>query len=675
MKEERILEGLNNKQVEAVRAINGPILVISGPGSGKTKCLTHRIAYLIFSEIRAENILAVTFTNKAANEMRERIMKLLGKNSDQLEGKKFYLQTIGLPLIGTFHSICLKILRREVEVFGYGKNFNIFDTDDQLSVLKRVLAELEIDIKKFNPRAILSRISKIKTDLIPADKYRGDDFFSKIVEKAYGKYQSELKKANAVDFDDLIFLTVKLFREYPEVLKRYQGIWHYILVDEYQDTSHDQYVLINLLASEKRNLFAIGDDAQSIYQFRQADIRNILHFEKDYPDAQIILLEQNYRSTKNIISAAQEIISNNQSQIKKNLWTDNDGGEKIEAIETLNERHEATSVISRVEELMDKENFKANDFAILYRTHAQSRAMEEALIMRGFPYQIIGGIKFYERKEIKDIIAYLRFINNPSDIVSFERIYNIPTRGIGKTTFDKIIATGETDLIIAIDELASSLKSRQENLNSFSELLKDLKSAISTKKLSSIIKYIIKETDYEVYIKEYSSNKSSKALDHEENEDRLDNLKELLTVAQKYDHLGTGNEGIEAFLEEITLIQETDKVKTSSEQTEKITLMTTHASKGLEFPIVFVLGMEEGIFPHSRSLINPQELEEERRLCYVAVTRAKKRLILSFAKYRHIYGSTESNLPSRFISEIPQNLIEYKSFANDDYEFEEKVYY
>ena len=646
-----IFQGLNNKQIEAVKIIDGPVLVISGPGSGKTRCLTHRIAYLISQKIRPENILAITFTNKASQEMRERVEDLL--------------QTTEKPLIGTFHSICLRILRREIHYIGYGLNFAIFDQDDQIRLVKRVMTNLEIDTKKFNPRAILANISKLKTELTFPEDYNPPEFYPKIVAQVYKSYQSDLKKSNALDFDDLIVFTIRIFKEYPEILNKYQSFWRYILIDEYQDTSHDQYILIKLLSQKNKNLFCIGDDAQSIYQFRRADIRNILNFQKDYPEAKIIKLEQNYRSTKNIITAAQEIISNNRNQIPKKLWTENDGGEAISITETLNEKREATYVISKMEELLNQ-NYTLKDCAVLYRTHAQSRAIEEALITTGFPYQIIGGIKFYERKEIKDILAYLRLANNPNDKVSFERVYNIPPRGIGKSSLDKILKGNE-------------LSSRQSKaFDDFRNILKSIEKFKKSKKLTEVIKYIIRKTNYENYLKEFSLSKHD---DYENFEERMENIKELLTVAKKYNKL-PGQEGIERFLEEIALLQETDKLKKSD---NKITLMTTHSSKGLEFPIVFVIGLEEGLFPHSRALINPSELEEERRLCYVAITRAKKHLILTHTKYRNIFGRTEVNLPSRFLSEIPARLTDWKTldfnknyennYDNDYDDDDEKIYY
>ncbi|MEX2090975.1 MAG: UvrD-helicase domain-containing protein [Candidatus Paceibacterota bacterium] len=657
---DKIFQGLNDKQTEAVRAIQGPVLVISGPGSGKTRCLTHRVAYLISQGIAPENILCITFTNKASQEIKERVQNLLSVES----GKNPSIS----PVVGTFHSICLRILRREIAVLGYGNNFSILDSDDQLGLIKRVMADLELDTKRFNPRAILGKISRLKTNLITPADYEPEDFFSKIVASAYEKYQKGLKEMNGLDFDDLIVLTVRLFKENPHTLAKYQNIWHYILVDEYQDTSHDQYQFVKLLAEKNKNLFVIGDDAQSIYMFRDADIRNILNFQKDYPKAKVVMLEQNYRSTKNIISAAQNIISNNRAQMPKELWTDNDRGEKISVRETLNEKDEANHIIETVEELSGQ-GYKVNDFAVLYRTHAQSRAIEEALISRGIPYQIVGGIKFYERKEIKDILAYLRVLANPSDIVGFERIYNTPPRGIGPATLQKILKihsanseqAGESNLIKAVEASAKEAKGikQEAGLTELHHVLKYLDDKKKSEPLSKLVKSVVQKTNYEDYL----MTTYRKSGNDETALDRIENIKELLTVAKKHDPLKNG-EGINRFLEEIALLQDADKLKNAD---NKIVLMTVHSSKGLEFPVVFITGMEEGLFPHSRSLLDPKEIEEERRLCYVAVTRAKKKLVVSYAKYRHIFGSTEANLPSRFIGEMPGNVLDVKTSMSDFY--------
>lgn len=671
---DKIFDKLNEKQIEAVKVIDGPVLVISGPGSGKTRCLTHRVAYLISQNILPQNILAVTFTNKASGEMRERISHLLNLKMPET---KFGAQDPRFPLIGTFHSIGLKILRSDIPYLGYRRNFAVYDSDDQLSLIKKVMIDAELDIKSFNPRIISSKISELKTNLIFPENHEPKDYYSEIVSKVYRNYQQELRNHNAVDFDDLIVLPIKIFKQNPEALLKYQESWKYILVDEYQDTSRDQYVFINLLADKYKNLFCIGDDAQSIYQFRRADIRNILNFQKDYPEAKIILLEQNYRSTKNIITAAQHIIANNKNQIPKELWTENSHGEKIIIAETMNERHEANFIISQIEDLSAK-GHQIKDFAVLYRTHAQSRSVEEAFIMRGFPYQIIGGLKFYDRKEIKDILSYLKLIINPADSLALERIYNVPARGIGKGTIEKVrnkykaIKSTDKELDI-VDALALTLKDdttppkQLSAVSEFHKTLTDIIKMAEDKNLPALIKYVIKKIKYEEYLKEFSLAKQS---DHENFEDRLDNLKELLTVASKYEE-SPGKEGAEKFLEEVALLQHTDKLR---EDPNKITLMTMHASKGLEFPVVFIVGMEEGLFPHSRTIISPHELEEERRLCYVATTRAKERLIITYTKFRNIFGSHSVNLPSRFIGEIPATLVDFQ-LLNTNFDDEEIVRY
>ncbi len=670
---DRIFSGLNPKQVEAVKATEGPVLVVSGPGSGKTKCLTHRIAHLIASGVHPQHILAVTFTNKAAAEVKERIQKLAQrvaqtverKGQETLRASRSTLHT--LPTVGTFHSLGLRILRREIQHLGYGEEFTIMDSDDQNSLIKKTLLENEIDPKRFNPGTIHRKISKLKTDLIYPEDYspptKGSDFINGIVATAYRGYQAGLQKTNSVDFDDLISLPVKIFQQHPEILERYQKYWKYILVDEYQDTSHDQYRLIGMLAAQHRNLFCIGDDAQSIYMFREADIRNILNFQKDYPDGKIILLEQNYRSTGTIIAAAQSIISNNKNQIPKELWTSNPHGEQIIAQETLNERGEGDYIAQLVRGLTSRK-YQPEEIAILYRTHAQSRAIEESCISNSIPYRIVGGIKFYDRREIKDILAYLKFIHNPKDSLSFERIANVPPRGIGKTTVDKILVSGGEDLIAGIRKFMSEeslTEKRYRSLNTLADLLDQLRAQKERSNLSTFMKAVIKNVGYEEYIRA-SKDKFENA------EERIENIQELFTVAKPHD--SAGQEAYGQFLEKIALLQEFDKTR---EQGKRITLMTMHASKGLEFPVVFVVGVEEGIFPHSRTLFSPDELEEERRLCYVALTRAKERVFITFAKYRRIFGAAQANIPSRFLNEIPAELIDWRLMNEGEDNFEENT--
>ncbi len=598
-----IFDGLNEKQVEAVRATEGPVLVIAAAGSGKTKVLTHRIAHLIEKGVRPSEIIAVTFTNKAAAEMKERIVKLLNQKS----------QTI--PLVGTFHSICARFLRKELgeTKTPYNQNFAIYDSEDQLNLIKKNMEELGIDIKKFNPRAILARISGAKNELAGPAEYADSakEFFEKIVAKIYPIYQQNLEKNNAMDFDDLLFLTVKLFRENKSILENYQQIFKYILVDEYQDTNKPQYFFLKLLAQKHKNIMAVGDDYQSIYMFRQADIRNILTFEKDYPEAKIIFLEQNYRSTQNILAAAQNIILNNQFQRHKNLWTENSIGEKIFLAELNNERDEGDFIVKKIkEEKLAGKQF--NNFCVLYRTHAQSRAVEEALLKYGLPYKIVGGLKFYERKEIKDILAYLRLINNPVDVLSFERIYNVPGRGIGKITFNRLLEKYKDKKGVAVLDVLKekSFPKAAAGFANLSKVLSKLKLESEDICLSRLIKKLLKDIDYQNYLQEKTT----------ESEARWENVKELLTVTKKYDHLRS-SQSLSGFLEEVALIQDSDKI---DEKEKNVTLMTVHAAKGLEFPVVFMVGMEESVFPHSRSMTNPVELEEERRLCYVGITRAKE---------------------------------------------------
>ena len=669
-----ILKGLNPKQQEAVKTIDGPVLVISGPGSGKTRCLTHRVAWLIASGIDPDNILGLTFTNKAAAEMKSRIQLLLNHSTgsgqagsgqvsslDQARDKSGRLSA--QPTIGTFHAIGLRILRKEIPLLGYGPNFNICDTDDQLTLMKRIMADLEIDPKRYNPRAILNKISKLKTDLIAPESFSPQTLTEKIVARLYGRYQNDLRAMNAVDFDDLIVLTVRIFKDNPEILEKYQARWKYILVDEYQDTSHDQYQLVKLLASKHENIFAIGDDAQSIYAFREADIRNILNFQKDYPEAKVIMLEQNYRSTQTILTAAQNIISNNKNQFPKTLWTENTAGEKILVQETLNEKTEANYIVSQIVKFM-RGGYGLHDFTILYRTHAQSRALEEALISHSLPYQIVGGLKFYDRREIKDILAYLKLAHNPGDVLSLERIYNVPARGIGETTLQKIISFGEKDLLknlaaAAADESGSK---RGESLKAFHKLLSGIKKFAEGHPLTKTIEHIVEAVGYEAYLRSQAAAKGAKL---ENVEERMENINELLTVARGFDGLDP-EAGRSRFLEEVALIQNSD---TAKDNAIKVTLMTIHSSKGLEFPIVFMVGMEEGLFPHARTMYAPHEMEEERRLCYVGITRAKERLILTHAKFRNIFGTTEVNLPSRFLSEIPEALLE-RNMSDPENEYE-----
>lgn len=667
---ENIFKDLNDKQIEAVRATEGPVLILAGAGSGKTRALTHRIAYMIANGIPPHNILAVTFTNKAAGEIKERVVKLLSET----QPKTYNLKPITSPSpwLGTFHSICLRILRREIGALPpYTGNFVVYDEDDQLGLIKNVMRELEFDIKKFNPKNILGRISALKSELVGHEEFaiQAKEYYEKIVAPVYAGYQAALQQNNALDFDDLIMLCVRLFQKHPKILEKYQNLFQYVLIDEYQDTNHSQYVWVNLLAQKHRNLFVIGDDYQSIYSFRLANIRNILDFEKDYPEAKIILLEQNYRSTANILAAANQIILNNKNQKYKKLWTENNTGSPIILKETANERREGDYIIETIRERVGQD-YKLQDFTVLYRTHAQSRAIEEAMLKHGFPYRIIGGVKFYQRREIKDILAYLRLAINPNDLVSWDRIYNVPGRGIGQTTWQKIrgaTATGQSPHLVA--QLLSkgnviNVGQKQTTaLKSLGNLIEELAKKSSELPPTQLIKYILQKTNYESYINDKTS----------DGEERWENVKEIFTATRKYDS-EKAPEGLQKFMEEVALIQETDKY---DKKEEAIKLMTIHSAKGLEFPVVFLVGMEDGIFPHSRALFEQAELEEERRLCYVGITRAKKQLHLTFCRERTLYGYPQLNPPSRFLFEIPEHLLDYSPLSknkegrneNEDVEF------
>src|SRR3989344_361108 len=647
---DNLLQNLNDKQVEAVKAIDGPVLILAGAGSGKTKALTHRIAYMIQSGIRPENILAVTFTNKAAEEMRNRVYQLLATN---------YQRPVTGMWLGTFHSICARILRQDIEALDYGRNFVIYDADDQLSLIKSTMRELNIDTKRFNPKAMREKISRLKNELVDPEKFADSakDYLEKTLAPIYVGYQIALKNSNSLDFDDLITLTIRLFQQFPNKLAKYQALFKYILVDEYQDTNHAQYKFINLLAEKHRNLFVIGDDFQSIYGFRQADIGNILDFEKDYPEVKTILLEQNYRSTQNILKAANSVIANNVDQKQKNLWTEKSAGHKIFLKELGDQRQESSYLLDTIEQEIEKGR-RLNDFTVLYRTHAQSRAVEEEIISRGFPYRIVGGTKFYERREVKDILAYLRLAYNPADLVSFERIHNVPERGIGKISFEKLrlYLNSQSHIAKALANASEdSIFSRRqkENILGLSALLGTLAEKSQTLTVSELVSWLLKKIDYKNYIDDGT----------EEGEERWKNVREISTAARKYDEF-PAPAGLSNFLEEVALIQETDKL---SDKSDAINLMTLHSVKGLEFPVVFIIGLEDGIFPHLRSLFEPKELEEERRLCYVGITRAKEKLFLTFCRQRNIYGTGQFNPPSRFLFEIPEDVVEFSPLT-DSYE-------
>jgi DNA helicase-2/ATP-dependent DNA helicase PcrA len=637
-----ILTGLNDKQREAVLAPDGPVLIIAGAGSGKTKALTHRIASLIARGAPSSEILAVTFTNKAAEEMRDRINSLLEttgispKTGDKSSNSFIsYLQSG--PFIGTFHSFALRVLRNEAKCLGFLPRFSIFDEDDSLALIKEVMGELNISTKQNPAGTIQNIISSLKNKLITPTEYLADDDnpFAKTVGQVYGAYQRRLFGANAMDFDDLLMQLVILFEKEPEILERYQNTYKYIHIDEYQDTNHVQYRLVRLLAQKHKNLFVIGDDAQSIYSWRGADFTNILSFEKDWPNATIVVLDQNYRSTQTILDAASGVIEKNVRQKEKKLWTENEAGEKIHLVPVPDERHEAAFITETIESL-STDDFHPEDFAILYRTNAQSRVIEEALLYANIPYRIIGGVKFYQRREIKDLIAYLRILENEKDIVSLRRIANIPPRGIGKVGLLKLLARD-------FDSMNPREKAVSEKLFLLFEELKFMKDKVTP---SEFFKTLVQKIHYELYL----------ADDSRSAEERWENVQEFISLAHRYDALDPDIRYTK-LLEDIALIQESDNPRgDNKERTPGVHLMTLHAAKGLEFRVVFIIGLEEGIFPHGRVMNSPAELEEERRLCYVGITRAREKLYLLWANRRMFFGSLQVNAPSRFLREIPDHV-------------------
>jgi DNA helicase-2/ATP-dependent DNA helicase PcrA len=633
------LKDLNNQQREAVQSIKGPVLILAGAGSGKTRALTHRLAYLVFEKkVRPENILAVTFTNKAAGEMRTRVLKLLGRD----ESEKGLV-----PYLGTFHSICVKILRREIGQLGYKSDFAIFDADDSIALVKKIMVEQEFNPKEYDPKQVAAMISSAKSELISPEKYQNliSGFFQEIVSKVYFEYQKQLKEQNALDFDDLINKAIELFKKYPEVLQKWQDRFQYILVDEYQDTNRAQYMLTKMLATKHKNICVVGDPDQSIYGWRGADIRNILNFEKDYPNTKIILLEQNYRSTQMILDAAHHVISKNINRKEKRLWTQKTGGQPIYIYQAFNEKDEGEFIVRQIgndrdSALRTDSQFFYSSYVVLYRTHAQSRALEEILLNYQIPYRIIGGVKFYQRKEVKDVVAYLRIINNLSDLVSLRRIINLPSRGISERVVRQLERLGKLGRKITEDDLDNRAAYSYQK---FLGLMIDLRSQNKKKSLTDLIDDVLEKSGYKEFI---LREKNIEA------EVRWENIQELKSAAESFDGLGP-KEGLKAFLDEVALVSEIDEL---DESQDAVTLMTLHNAKGLEFPTVFIVGMEEGIFPHSRSLFELVEMEEERRLAYVGITRAKERLFLLNAQSRLLYGGIQANEPSRFLADIPEEL-------------------
>ena len=637
---QEILEGLNDKQYEAVVKTEGPCLVIAGAGSGKTKVLTHKIAYLIQEKgAKPWDILAITFTNKAANEMKERIANLVGDQAKDI-------------WMGTFHSICVRILRKFIDRIGFDSSFIIFDTSDQRTLVKGCLKDLAVDDKMFTDRNVLSEISNAKNEMLEPDQYKvraNGDFRKEKIADIYELYQKRLKENNAIDFDDIINYTIKILIENADILDYYSNKFKYVLVDEYQDTNKAQFTLVTLFASKNGNITVVGDNDQGIYSFRGADISNILNFERDFPGTKIIKLEQNYRCTGNILKAANSVIKNNEVKYKKELWTQNDEGNLPKVYQADNEYDEGSYIVEQIEHLKREEYYKYSDFAILYRMNTQSRAIEDILRRENIPYKIIGGLKFYERKEIKDIIAYLRLIQNSNDNLSLKRIINEPKRGIGKTSLDKIEQLAMVNEISMYEVIKNAeqygLNRVYLNSREFVNTIEELKAKRDELSISELIKETLKKSGY------------TKALENEntiEAENRIENLDEFLTVAIEFEEEFAEN-GLSDFLEGITLSSDIDNLE---DEEESVTLMTLHSAKGLEFPVVFLVGMEEGIFPGYKSISEPRELEEERRLCYVGITRAKENLFLTCSKQRTIFGSTSYNPVSRFLSEIPEELLD-----------------
>ncbi|WP_214829259.1 DNA helicase PcrA [Exiguobacterium algae] len=639
---EELVKGMNPQQAEAVKHTDGPLLIMAGAGSGKTRVLTHRVAYLMAAkQVAPWNILAITFTNKAAREMKDRIARLVGGVAEDI-------------WISTFHSMCVRILRRDIDRIHYDRSFSILDASDQLTAIKQVLKELNLDPKKYEPRTLLGMISNHKNELRTAKDAAalvGSNPYERIISDVYTAYEKKLKQNNVLDFDDLIMKTIHLFKEAPDVLAFYQKKFKYIHVDEYQDTNRAQYTLVKLLAEAHENLCVVGDSDQSIYRWRGADIANILTFEKDYPSARVILLEQNYRSTKRILEAANNVIKNNASRKEKNLWTENVEGEKLLLHVASDDRDEAFFIMNQMKELK-MEGMDYGQMAVLYRTNAQSRGLEEMLLKSNIPYKMVGGTKFYERKEIKDVLAYLRLIANPDEDISFVRVVNEPKRGIGAATIDKLGDFADMQGVSLMEairdiELSGIAPRTAAKLTAFRQMMTDLRQMADYLSISELVEEVLKKTGYEEMLK------IEKTL---EAESRLENLQEFLSVAQNFEK-ESDEQTVVAFLTDLTLVSDLDSLD-EVDESHQVTLMTLHSAKGLEFPVVFLIGMEEGLFPHSRALNDEEEMEEERRLAYVGITRAEKRLYLTRAQSRMLYGRFQNNPESRFLHELPETLLE-----------------
>ena len=637
-----VLAELNYVQKQAVETISGPVLILAGPGSGKTRVITHRIAYLIkVCQINPRHIMAVTFTNKAAREMEARLCHLARSGRKELT-------------IGTFHSICVRILRQDGKQVGVDPGFVIYDDDDHINLIKRATKASGFDPKQYAPRAISSSIGAAKSQMMTPEEYlqQGNRYFDEVVGRIYQQYQKLLNENNALDFDDLLMKTVQLFRTSPEVLSRYQNRYRYIQVDEFQDTNLVQYELVRQMGDKHRNICVVGDPDQSIYSWRSADLRNILNFEKDYPEARVILLEQNYRSTKNILDTASYLISANQQRKAKDLWTENGAGELTTLVETYNEQEEAQFIVNEIECLVKNGAAKPGDCAVMYRTNAQSRVLEETFVRFGTPYRLVAGTRFYDRREVKDIIAYLKLIYNPDDSLSLLRIINTPGRGIGQQTLARLSSQSNAMGISQYGVLRRVSESRDEqppftphiarSLTGFTNMMEELIALSQDTNLTELFDRVIERSGYREYLMAQPGG-----------EERWENVMELRTVAQQYSDLEP-KEALSMFLEEIALVNDTDGLE---ESPSAVTLITIHQAKGLEFPVVFIVGMEDGILPHFKSLDDPTQLEEERRLCYVGITRAQKRIYLVRAFRRSLMGRSEVNSPSRFLDDIPGHLV------------------
>lgn len=652
---EKNLDSMNPKQLEAILQTQGPLLIMAGAGSGKTRVLTHRIAYLLEKEhVQPWNILAITFTNKAAREMKARIEQLVGNEASDM-------------WVSTFHSMCVRILRKECAYLGFDKTFSICDTSEQQILMKRILKQLNIDSEKFDYRMILSQISQAKNDLLSPGELasRTTTFIDKIVSQCYQVYQEELKASMTMDFDDLIFHTVWLFQNYPNVLEYYQKKFHYIHVDEYQDTNHAQYQLVKLLANTHHNICVVGDADQSIYGWRGANIENILNFEKDYDDAKVIFLEQNYRSTQQILTAANQVISNNKNRKEKNLWTQNDAGEKVEYYRAQSEKDEARFVIDKIRAYHDK-GYAYDSFAVLYRTNAQSRVMEENFLKANIPFKIVGGQRFFERMEIKDMLGYLRLLANPADDLSFRRVVNAPKRGVGEASIEKLAQTallyGWTLLETCENLEFTTIRGKAATgLKTFVQQMEELKALVNEVSLEKLLEVILNKTGYLAELQRQATLEA---------DSRIENLQELVSMVQQFDQSTIIEESEEQesllvqFLTDVSLISDMEQEESGHE----VTLMTLHAAKGLEFPIVFMIGMEEGIFPSLRSIMEQDDVEEERRLAYVGITRAEQKLFIVNAYSRLMYGRTQTNRPSRFIDEMDGDHLE-ECFAQEHFSF------